>query len=87
MTEINMLEAKTNLTKLVRMLETNQEDEFIICRNGEPCAKLVFYEKKKTKRKVGMYDGLYKLPTWEEWKQMDEEIIKDIEEGMEDLEL
>ena len=85
MTQLNMLEAKTNLTKLIRLLETKQEDEIIICRNGEPCAKLVYYEKKKNKRQLGRCNGKYNLPTWEEWKQMDEEILKDIESGMEDL--
>lgn len=87
MTQLNMLEAKTNLTKLVRMLETNQEDEFIICRNGEPCAKLVFYERPKKKRVLGRCNGKYKLPTDEEWDQMHEEFLEDIEKGMEDLSL
>lgn len=85
MTQLNMLEAKTNLTKMIRQLETKQEDEFIICRNGQPCAKLVFYEKPKKRRILGKYNGKYTLPSWEEWKQMDEEIADEFEKAIENF--
>lgn len=40
-TIINMLEAKTYLSKLVDSLERGQQDEFVIARNGRPAARLV----------------------------------------------
>lgn len=40
MTQVNMLDAKTNLTKLIKQLETKQEDEIIIARDGKAIASL-----------------------------------------------
>ncbi len=34
MTQVNMLEAKTELSKLVNMLETKQEEIIYLARNG-----------------------------------------------------
>ena len=41
MTTVNMLEAKTSLSKLVEAVESGAETEIIIARNGKPAAKLV----------------------------------------------
>ena len=41
MTTVNMLEAKSNLSRLVEAVETGVEREIIIARNGKPAAKLV----------------------------------------------
>ncbi len=38
---VNMLEAKTTLSKLVEAVESGAEKEIIIARNGKPAAKLV----------------------------------------------
>lgn len=38
---INMLDAKSSLSKLVHALESGQASEFIIARNGRPAARLV----------------------------------------------
>ena len=38
---VNMLDAKSSLSKLVHDLETGGADEFIIARNGRPAARLV----------------------------------------------
>ncbi len=34
MTQVNMLEAKTDLSRLVKMLESRQEDGIYLARNG-----------------------------------------------------
>lgn len=73
MTEINMLEAKTNLTKMIKNLEMKIEDEYVICRNGTPCAMIVPYSKKK-KSRVGCCEGKFEVPSFDEWKKMDKEI-------------
>ena len=80
-----MLDAKTNLTKMIRDLETKQEDEFIICRNGKPCAKLIYFEKKNKKRVLGKHNGKYKLPNDEQWDALHKEFLKSIKKGAEDL--
>ena len=41
MTMVNMFEAKTDLSRLVKQLEDNEEDLFVICRSGKPVAHLV----------------------------------------------
>ena len=38
---INMLEAKTSLSKLVRAIESGEAEEIVIARNGRPAARLV----------------------------------------------
>ena len=38
---VNMLDAKTNLSKLVDAVESGAEREVIIARTGKPAAKLV----------------------------------------------
>ena len=42
---VNMLEAKTNLSKLVDAVERGIEREIVIARNGRPAARLVAIEK------------------------------------------
>ena len=41
MTTVNMLDAKTRLSKLVEAVESGAESEIIIARNGKPAARLV----------------------------------------------
>lgn len=40
MMQVNILEAKTNFSKLIRLLETKKEDSITIARNGKPVAKI-----------------------------------------------
>ena len=73
MRTVNMLDAKTNLSRLVDAVERGEEDEVIIARDGKPAARLVPLEKKKVR--LGLADGLFDVPkTLEEWNAMDEEI-------------
>ena len=76
MTIVNMLEAKTNLTKLIKLLENKEEDEIIIARNNIPVAKLVFYEKQVNKR-IGLTEGKYKSISLQEFNSLNEEIEKE----------
>ena len=76
MTIVNMLEAKTNLTKLIKLLENKEEDEIIIARNNIPVAKLVFYEKQVNKR-IGLTEGKYKSLRLQDFNSLNEEIEKE----------
>lgn len=40
MSVVNMLHAKSNLSRLVEAVESGAEDEIIIVRNGKPAARL-----------------------------------------------
>ena len=42
--QVNILEAKTNLSNLVRMIETGEEETVIIARHGKPVVKITLYQ-------------------------------------------
>ena len=50
-----MHEAKTNLSKLVELVE--QGERVVIARNGDPVAELVPYSKKSGPRRGGVWEG------------------------------
>lgn len=76
MIKVNMLEAKTNLTKLVKLLESKEEDEILICRNNEPVARILRYERPKNKR-IGIAKGFFGSLDLDEFNSMNEEIAKE----------
>ncbi|MBQ6215823.1 MAG: hypothetical protein IJK53_00405 [Erysipelotrichaceae bacterium] len=76
MTMVNMLEAKTSLTKLVKLLENKEEDEVLICRSGVPVARIMRYEKPKNKR-IGIAKGKHKPLDLDAFNAMNEEIAKE----------
>ena len=76
MTMVNMLEAKTGLTKLVKLLESKEEDEILICRNNEPVARILRYERPKNKR-IGIAKGFFGSLDLDEFNSMNEEIAKE----------
>ena len=61
---VNMLNAKTQLSKLVHDLETGQADEFIIARNGRPAARLVplAADLADRSRRIGHARGKFEVP-------------------------
>lgn len=62
MQSVNMLQAKTNLSRLVEAIEQGEEREIIIARNGHPAAKLVPVEAAPLVRRLGVAKGLYAIP-------------------------
>ena len=81
MTTVNMLEAKTHLSKLVDSLESGQETEIIIARNGRPAARLVPLKPAVSGRRIGIAKGKYVIPA-----DIDEdnELIAELFEGREE---
>lgn len=72
---VNMLEAKTGLSKLVEAVESGAESEIIIARNGRPAAKLVpLHAEPKRKRQLGLLAGKYPPMDFEAFQAMDAEI-------------
>jgi len=55
MIEVNIHEAKTQLSRLIARVE--QGEEVVIARAGEPVAKLVRADRSKRHRKLGEYAG------------------------------
>ncbi len=77
MTTVNMLEAKTKLSKLVQAVESGAETEVIIARNGKPAAKLVpLHAEVRKKRELGFLEGKYPSTTQEEFDSTNDEIYK-----------
>lgn len=59
MTEINVHEAKTQFSKLLRRVAAGEE--IVIARAGKPVARLVPVEK-SSKRLLGLDEGLFEVP-------------------------
>ena len=59
---VNMLEAKSNLSRLVEAVETGAEAEIVIARNGKPAAKLVAIGEAVTGPRIGIAKGFSETP-------------------------
>lgn len=59
---VNMLNAKTNLSRLVDAIEQGNEREIIIARNGRPAAKLVPMDVAGPAQRLGVAKGLFDVP-------------------------
>ena len=62
MTQVNMLEAKSDLSKLVKMLESHQEEVIYLARNGTPVAQMTLIPKKSAEKRIGVAEGKFKIP-------------------------
>jgi prevent-host-death family protein len=61
-TTVNMLEAKSSLSRLVDLVESGQQREIIIARNGRPAARLVPLADAGAGQRLGVARGLFELP-------------------------
>lgn len=68
MKSVNMLEAKTHLSKLVDRIERGQDREIVIARNGRPAARLVPIVNQPAGKRIGLLKGRFKAPSL---KQLD----------------
>lgn len=61
---VNMLDAKTSLSKLVQEIESGGAKEFIIARNGHPAARLVPLAAPREDRscRIGIAKDRFKVP-------------------------
>jgi antitoxin (DNA-binding transcriptional repressor) of toxin-antitoxin stability system len=62
MHQVNVFQAKTELSKLISALENGTDDEIIIARNGKPVAKLIRCEKKSAVSRIGVAKGKFRTP-------------------------
>lgn len=62
MQAVNMLQAKSSLSRLVESIEQGQEREIIIARNGRPAARLVPLELAPVGMRIGIAKGLFEVP-------------------------
>lgn len=59
---VNMLQAKSSLSRLVEEIEQGTEREIIIARNGRPAAKLVPVNTVSTGHRIGIAKGRFQVP-------------------------
>ena len=59
---VNMLEAKSNLSRLVEAVENGSEAEIIIARNGRPAARLVAIKAAHAGNRIGVAKGRFTVP-------------------------
>lgn len=62
MPSVNMLQAKSSLSRLVEAIEQGQEREIVIARNGRPAAKLVPMDAVLAGKRIGVAKGKFKVP-------------------------
>lgn len=74
MRTVNVLEAKTNLSKLIAAVESGAEDEIVIARNGKPAVRLMAMAepKKKGGFPIGIGKGKFELP--DDFDDLDAEV-------------
>lgn len=62
MQAVNMLQAKSTLSRLVEAIEQGQEREIVIARNGRPAAKLVPMDTVPVGQRIGVAKGKFQVP-------------------------
>lgn len=62
MQTVNMLKAKSSLSRLVEAIEQGHEREIVIARNGRPAAKLVPVDSGPSGKRIGVAKGLFVVP-------------------------
>jgi antitoxin (DNA-binding transcriptional repressor) of toxin-antitoxin stability system len=62
MLAVNMLQAKSSLSRLVDAIERGSEREIVIARNGHPAAKLVPIDAASGGLRIGIAKGKFDVP-------------------------
>lgn len=62
MQPVNMLQAKSSLSRLVEAIEQGREREIVIARNGRPAAKLVPIDSMTVGKRIGVAKGKFEIP-------------------------
>ena len=60
---MNVLEAKTNFSKIIAMLENREEKEVVVAKAGKPVVKIVLWnEYEDVSKRIGIAKGKFKVP-------------------------
>ncbi len=62
MMQVSVREAKTDLSKLIRLVESEKEDEVQITRNGKPVVKIVPLRTTPASKRIGVAEGKFIVP-------------------------
>lgn len=62
MCQMNVLEAKTNFSKIIAMLERKEEKEVIVARAGKPVVRITWIEQEDVSKRIGIAEGKFTVP-------------------------
>ena len=74
MMQVNVADAKKDLSKLIRLVETNREPVITIARNGYPVVKIVPADNPPVSNRIGIAKGKFKAP--DDFDAANDEIYK-----------
>ena len=60
--QVNVLEAKTEFSRLIRVLESGREKVITVARNGKPVVKITLVDQPAVSRRIGIAKGKFKAP-------------------------
>ena len=60
--QVNVFEAKTEFSKLIRLIETIREESITVARNGKPVVKIVPVESVSADKRIGVARGKFTVP-------------------------
>ena len=60
--QVNVLEAKTGFSKLIRILESGKEESITVARNGKPVVKITLVDQPAVSKRIGIARGKFKAP-------------------------
>lgn len=68
---VNMLEAKSALSRLVEAVESGAETAIVIARNGRPVARIVPLAAPTKGKRIGVAKGKFKSPVPDKERERD----------------
>ena len=60
--QVNVVEAKRDFSRLMRLLETKKEESIFVARNGKPIIKMTVVEETPVSKRIGVAKGKFKAP-------------------------
>ena len=60
--QVNVMEAKTDFSKLIRLLESKREEKIVVARNGRPVVKITLVDESPVSRRIGIAKGKFTMP-------------------------
>ena len=79
MRQVNVHEAKTELSKLLEAVENGER--IVIARAGHPVAVLSAYRADACRRQLGQFRGQCRIP--DDFDELPEEVLRSFEGGLE----
>ena len=62
MMQVSVRDAKMNLSRLMRLIESNREDEIQITRNGRSIVKMASVNTVPASKRIGVAEGKFEVP-------------------------